>query len=387
MLVGVHSTVLGPAMGGTRLKVYSSPTEALTDVLRLSQAMTMKQAVAGLDLGGGKAVLAVPAVPPAGSVERRELLLRYGDLVESMGGTYVTAADMNTGEADLDIVGERTAHVLGRSVARGGSGSSAEATAFGVFHGVLAAVRHAFGDDDLARRRVLVQGAGAVGSRLAELLHGAGAGIVVVDVDAARARRVAQRLGAETTPPLHALDAECDVFSPCATGGVLSAESIPLLRCAVVAGAANNQLATPWDADRLHARGILYAPDFVINAGGVIHLTGYERLGWSEDQMRSRLRGIGQTLTELFERADREGISTATAADRLALERIEAGRSSHEGLLLPADPHADQQAGTQGAVERGERPERPRGSIRRKAEERVQGEQRPEGYVEDRERP
>lgn len=325
MMIGVHSTVLGPAMGGARLKVYASPGDALADVLRLSQAMTMKQAAAGLDLGGGKAVLAVAEVPAPGSPARRELLLRYGDLVASMGGTYVTAADMNTGEADLDVVGERTEHVLGRSVACGGSGSSAGATALGVFHGIRAGVRHAFSDDDLSGRCVLVQGVGAVGSRLAELLRDAGARLVLADLDDDRAARVAHELGASSTAAHHVLDAECDVFSPCATGGVLSAESIPLLRCRVVAGAANNQLATRWDADRLRDRGIVYAPDYVINAGGVIHLAGYERLGWNDAQVTARLAGIGQTLIDVFEQADRDGITPAAAADRLATDRIAAG--------------------------------------------------------------
>jgi leucine dehydrogenase len=322
MLVGVHSTVLGPAMGGTRMKVYRTVDDALHDVLRLSQAMTMKQAAAGLDFGGGKAVLAVPAVPPPGSVDRRDLLHRYGDLVGSMGGSYVTAADMNTGEADLDIVGERTDHVLGRSASCGGSGNSAGDTALGVFHGIRASVQHAFGDGDLADRRVLVQGVGAVGARLAELLRDAGARLVLADLDDQRAANLAASMGAASVPAHRVFDAECDVFSPCATGGVLSAETIPLLRCRVVAGAANNQLATAWDGDRLHDRGVLYAPDYVINAGGVIHLAGYERLGWDEARMASRLAGIGQTLADLFERAERDGITTAAAADRLATDRL-----------------------------------------------------------------
>ena len=315
-------------MGGTRMKAYRTPDDGLHDVLRLSQAMTMKQAAAGLDLGGGKAVLAVPEVPAPGSVRRRDLLLRYGDLVDSLGGSYVTAADMNTGEADLDVVGERTLHVLGRSVACGGSGSSAGATALGVFHGIRASVRRAFGDDDLSGRHVLVQGVGAVGSRLAALLARGGS-----LTHARRPRRRARGHGSQSRSAPgrrrahHVFDTECDVFSPCATGALLSAESIPLLRCRVVAGAANNQLATSWDADRLHARGILYAPDFVINAGGVIHLAGYERLGWDEAQMTARLAGIGQTLTDLFDRAEREGITSAAAADRLATERIEAARA------------------------------------------------------------
>ena len=329
MMIGVHSTVLGPAMGGTRLKAYRSLDEGFGDVLRLSQAMTMKQAAAELPFGGGKAVLAVPEVPTPGSPARRELLLRYGDLVASIGGSYVSAADMNTGEADLDVIGERTTHVLGRSVACGGSGSSADATAVGVFHGIEASVRHAFGSDGLADRRVLVQGVGAVGSRLAELLRDAGARLMLADLDHDRAKVVAEPLGAETIPAHHVLDADCDVFSPCATGGVLSAESIPLMRCRVVAGAANNQLATPWDAGRLRDRGILYAPDYVVNAGGVIHLAGYERLGWDDDQVAARLAGIGRTLGDLLERADREGVTPAAAADRLARERIAAAGGPH----------------------------------------------------------
>jgi leucine dehydrogenase len=332
MMVGVHSTVLGPAMGGTRMKAYRSPDEGLADVLRLSRAMTLKQATAGLDFGGGKAVLAAPAVPAPGSPERRDVLLRYGELVDALGGSYVTAADMNTGEDDLDVIGERTRHVLGRSIAAGGSGSSAGATAVGVFHGIVASVRRRLGSD-LAGRRVLVQGVGAVGSHLAGLLHDAGASIVVADLDEARAAQLADELGVGWTPAHHVFDTACDVFAPCATGGVLSAETIPLLRCAVVAGAANNQLATPWDADRLAGREILYAPDHVINAGGVIHLVGYERLGYDEARMTARLAGIGTTLVEIYDRADREGVTPSAAADRAALERIEAARSAaaHRG--------------------------------------------------------
>jgi leucine dehydrogenase len=326
MFVGIHSTALGPALGGTRMKAYRVVEEGLADVLRLSQAMTMKQAAAGLDFGGGKGVLAVPSVPAPGSAARRELMLRYGDLVGALAGSYITAADMNTGEADLDIVGERTEHVLGRSIACGGSGSSADATARGVFHGIETSARHALGSNDLSGVHVLVQGVGAVGGRLAELLHDAGARLSIADLDDAKAVKVASNLGVEPMPAHRVLDASCDVFAPCAAGSILSAETIPLLRCRVVAGAANNQLATPWDADRLHARGILYAPDYVINAGGVIHLVGSERLGWDEAHIAARLAGIGRTLSEVFDEADRDGITTAAAADRLAHERIAAAR-------------------------------------------------------------
>ena len=324
MFIGIHNTALGPAMGGTRLKSYATAEEALDDVLRLSNAMTWKHAAAGLPYGGGKAVLAVPDVPARGTPERRELLLRYADLVASLHGTYVTAADMNTGEADMDTIGERTSHVLGRSKANGGSGDPGAATARGVFHGIEASVKRAFGSDDLDGRSVLVQGLGSVGSRLAEHLHDAGAALLLADVDAARATALADELGAKVVDADDVMTTECDVFSPCATGRVLTEATIPHLRCRIVAGAANNQLGVAEDGERLRAAGILFAPDYVINAGGVIHLGGYETLGWDDATMAERLEAIGETLLEIFERAGKEGISTAAAADRMARARVAA---------------------------------------------------------------
>jgi leucine dehydrogenase len=325
-LVGVHSTVLGPAMGGARLKTYPSGEEALRDVLRLSSAMTSKQAAADLPYGGGKAVLAVSTVPSPGSAERRTLLRRYGRLVNALGGTYVTAADMNTGQADMDVVGEETDFVLGRSRDHGGSGDPAPGTALGVFHGIVASIRRAFGSPDLARRTVLVQGVGAVGGRLIELLHDADASLLVSDVDRVRARRAAETVGATVIEPDAVIGTPCDVFAPCAGGPVLSEATIPSLRCPVVAGAANNQLAMAEDAERLRAAGILYAPDFVINAGGVIHLAGFERLGWDESKVNERLAGIDTTLERVFAEAERDGLTTAAAAERLAAERLAAER-------------------------------------------------------------
>jgi glutamate dehydrogenase/leucine dehydrogenase len=326
MLIGVHSTAIGPAMGGTRLKSYASPSEALDDVLRLSDAMTWKQAAADVPYGGGKAVLAVPEVPIPGSDERVSLLRRYGDLVESLHGTYVTAADMNTGEADMDVVGERTSHVLGRSEANGGSGDPGADTARGIFHGIEATVRHVFGTEDLAARSILVQGLGSVGSRLVEHLREAGATVLVADLDGARAAAVAEEMGATVVTPGDVIGTVCDVFSPCATGKVLTESTIPQLRCRIVAGAANNQLGVAEDGERLRDVGVLFAPDFVINAGGVIHLAGYETLGWDEATMTKRLEAIGDTLLEVYEAADRDGISTAAAADRMARERVAAAR-------------------------------------------------------------
>ncbi len=322
MFVGVHSTALGPGFGGTRMKAYPAPVDALHDVLRLSSAMTLKNAVAGLPFGGGKSVLAVPEVPQG--EPRAELMRRYGDLIGSLGGSYVTACDMNTTERDMDVIGERCAFVMGRTEAAGGSGTSAPDTATGVFHGIRAGLAHAFGTDDPSGRTVVVQGAGAVGSALAALLADADATLVVSDVDAGRARSVAEGVGAEVAGPEEVFDLPCDVFSPCATGAVLNAATIPRLRCRIVAGAANNQLATPADAARLAEAGILYAPDYVVNAGGVLHLAGYERLGWTPDEMAARLEGIGATLTEVFAQAERDGLTTDAAARRVATDRIAA---------------------------------------------------------------
>ncbi|MGZ5213313.1 MAG: Glu/Leu/Phe/Val dehydrogenase dimerization domain-containing protein [Actinomycetota bacterium] len=326
MFVGIHSTALGPGFGGTRMKVYATPDQALGDVLRLSAAMTFKNAMADLPFGGGKSVLAVSTIPQGEA--RADMLLRYADLVASLGGGYVTACDMNTTESDMDVVGERCPHVMGRSAAAGGSGTSAPDTAIGVFRGIRASLAHAFGSDDPSGRTIVVEGTGAVGGPLCDLLADAGAKLVVSDIDAERARTVAERVGADIVDPEDAFDTPCDLFSPCATGAVLNADTIPRLRCRVVAGAANNQLAAPVDADRLSAAGILYAPDYVVNAGGVLHLAGYERLGWTPEQMAARLAGIGDTLARVFAAADLDGVTPEAAADRMASERIAAARET-----------------------------------------------------------
>jgi leucine dehydrogenase len=316
IFVCVHSTVLGPAMGGTRMKVYASPSEALQDGLRLAGGMTRKLAVAGLPCGGGKAVLAVPELLNGDA--RRSLMERYGDLIAALGGTYVTGPDVNTGEADMDAIGSRTRYVFCRSSANGGSGDPSVHTALGTFHGIRAALRHVHGDDALVGRRVLVQGTGSVGAKLTRQLLDADAVVLVSDVDEERARAT----GAELVPADEALELECDVYAPCALGATLNADSIPKLRCGIVAGAANNQLATHEDGERLRERGILYAPDFVINAGGALHGIGLEQLGWDSGELERRVAGIGDTLTRIFETADAEGITTDEAAERLAAERL-----------------------------------------------------------------
>jgi leucine dehydrogenase len=315
MFVCVHSTVLGPAGGGTRMRVYPEPAEGLADAMKLSGAMTRKMAAAGMPRGGGKAVLAVPELPSGEA--RTRLLRRYGKLVDSLGGSYRTAGDMNISPADLDVVAETCRWVYGTT---SGGGDSGRGTARGVMHGIRATVEHVFGTPGLAGRSVLVQGVGAVGATLARELAEAGARVIVSDVDEARAAAT----GCETVPLEQALATEVDVYSPCAVGGTLNAETIPLLACRAVAGCANNQLAEPADADRLHERGILYAPDYVVNAGGIIQLIGLEDEGWEEPQLEERLTGIGDTLRTLFAEADAEKITPAEAADRMVQRRLAA---------------------------------------------------------------
>jgi leucine dehydrogenase len=318
MFVCVHSTALGPAGGGTRLRVYPTPADGLADAMRLSGAMTRKFAAAGIPRGGGKAVLAVPELPTGDA--RRRLLLRHGSLVEALGGTYRTAGDMNISPEDLDVVAERCQWVYGTT---GAGGNSARGTARGVLHAIHATAENAFGSPDVNGLRILVQGCGAVGADLARQLGEEGAQVLVSDVDEARA----QATGFAVVPPDEVVGTECDLYAPCAVGGTLDAESIPRLRCRAVAGCANNQLAEPEDGDRLHAAGILYAPDYVANAGGVIQLVGLEDLGWDEAELERGLARIGDTLRELFSTSSADGITPAAAAERLAAERVAAARA------------------------------------------------------------
>jgi leucine dehydrogenase len=264
-------------------------------------------------------VLAVPELP-AGDARRR-LLLRYGDLVESLGGTYRTAGDMNISPSDLDVVAERCRWVYG-TTARGGN--SARGTAIGTLHAIRATAEHAFGTPDLAERTVLVQGAGSVGADLVRLLLADDANVLVADVDESRAATT----GATVVPVTDVIGTECDVYSPCAVGGVLNEHTIPRLHCRAIAGCANNQLAEPADADRLHAAGILYAPDYVANAGGVLQLVGLEDLDWNEEELEQHLAEIGDTLRQLFRDAEERGITTEAAAARLAADRVAAARAT-----------------------------------------------------------
>jgi leucine dehydrogenase len=316
MFVCIHSTARGPAGGGTRMKTYAEPSDALADAMRLAAAMTLKMAAVDMPFGGGKAVLAVPELLDGEA--RRALLLRYADLVASLHGTFHTGPDVNTTVADMDAIGERCRYVFCRSEEHGGSGNPGQHTARGVFHGIRASVRHVFGTDSLDGCVVLVQGLGSVGGPLAEELATVGARVLASDVVSGRA----ERLGAEVVPAEEVIGTQCDVYAPCALGGTLNAETIPRLRCRVVAGSANNQLAEPADAERLREAGILYAPDFVINAGGVLNSLGEELLGWTREQIEERLAGIGDTLAEIYARAGADGSTTEAAAEQLARARL-----------------------------------------------------------------
>ena len=329
IVIARHSSRRGPSTGGTRMKPYPSVDAAIEDALRLSAGMTRKNAVAGLPLGGGKAVLAVPAKLPAD--DREGLLLRYAALVEELGGSFITGPDVGTAERDMDVIGRVTSHVFCRSVAAGGGGTASPWTAAGVLYGIQAAVRHRLGRDDLAGASVLVQGLGEVGGSLVEQLVRADARVSLADVDSARARSIQSRHPATTiVDPESVAGWSGDVYAPCALGGTLNAMTIAALRVSVVAGAANNQLDGPDDAERLRERAILYAPDYVINAGGIIRAAGKEQLGWSDAEIDGRIAAIGDTLNRIFTLADATGVTTASAADQLAAEAMQVEATTNQ---------------------------------------------------------
>jgi valine dehydrogenase (NAD+) len=327
-IIAIHSTALGPSLGGTRFYPYASTAEALADVLALSRGMTYKAAVAGLDLGGGKAVvIGDPAT------QKSEALLRaYGRFVESLGGRYITACDVGTFSEDMDVVARECSHVTGRTEAHGGAGDSSVLTAYGVFRGMLAAAEAAWGDADpdsvLAGRTVGVAGVGKVGRHLVGHLLGAGADVVVTDVSPVAVARICDEHPSVrvvgSTEDLVA--SELDVYAPCALGGALTDTVVQTLSARVVCGAANNQLAQDGVEKLLEERGILYAPDYVVNAGGLIQVAD-EFEGFQFERARQRAAGIYETTRAVLERARSEGVPTAVAADRLAEQRIrEVGR-------------------------------------------------------------
>ncbi|MFC4591931.1 Glu/Leu/Phe/Val dehydrogenase dimerization domain-containing protein [Sphaerisporangium corydalis] len=322
--IAIHSTALGPAAGGCRIAYYADPAAAITDVLRLSAAMTEKNALAGLDHGGGKTVVALPAPGRPAGAERTALLHDLGDAIESLGGRYITGPDVGSGPADMSVIGERTTHACCRPVEDGGSGDSSLHTARGTLAALGAVAEEAFGSPELAGRTFGVIGLGAVGGQVARLLDQAGARLVVTDVDPAK-RGLATELGATWVDPGDALTMEVDVLIPAALGGLLTAGTVPSLRCAAVAGPANNQLDEPATGDLLAARGILWAPDVVVSAGGVIHAIGVELRQEPEERLTERIQGIAATLRQVFQTARAHQSTPAFAARLLAEQRVRGG--------------------------------------------------------------
>ena len=317
-IVAIHSTALGPALGGTRFYPFGSEDEALRDVLRLARGMTYKAAAAGLDLGGGKAVI----IGDPKRIKNEELLRAYGRFIDTLGGRYITAEDIGTDRDDMDVLRRETRYVTGVAPELGGSGDPSPVTAYGVFLGLKACVQEAWQQHTLEGRRIAVQGVGKVGYHLVKHLVEAGASVVVSDVDVDAVGKAVRDFGVDTAEPEKIHAEECDIFAPCAMGAIIRDDTIPNLRCRVVAGAANNQLERPEHGEALASAGILYAPDYVINAGGLINVAD-ELQGYNETRARARVQSIYRTLREIFRMARDRQISTAAAADRFAEERIE----------------------------------------------------------------
>jgi leucine dehydrogenase len=313
-ILAVHSTKLGPALGGTRFWQYATDEEAITDALRLSRGMTYKNAVAGLHLGGGKSII----IGDNKTKDREKIFRAHGRFVETLGGRYITAEDVGTSTKDMSYVQLETKHVAGLA---GKSGDPSPVTAHGVFRAVQASANRKWGSDSLNGKTVAVQGCGSVGSYLAGELHEAGAKLVVSDIDAAKTARVGKATGAKVVQGDAIFSADADIFSPCALGGIINDKTIPKLKVQIVAGGANNQLLEERHGDELARKGILYAPDYVANAGGVINVYG-EVVGWDAQRALDKADDIYDTILKVFDIAEAKKIPTYEAADRLAELRL-----------------------------------------------------------------
>lgn len=315
-IIAIHDTTLGPALGGTRIYDYKTDEEAIIDALRLARGMTYKNAAAGLNLGGGKAVI----IGDPKKIKSEALFRAFGRFVEGLNGRYITGEDMNMTQKDAAYINCETDYIVGLET---GSGNPSPMTAYGVFKGMQAAVNEVYGSDDLEGKTVAIQGLGAVGRILAELLYEAGAKLIVTSRDQAKVAKAVAELGATAVGPDEIYGVECDVFSPCAIGAIINDKTIEQLKCKIIAGPANNQLAEPRHGDILHERGILYVPDYVINSGGVINIiddiSGRE---YSKENAMKNTAKIYDACKKVFEIAKRHGIPTYKAADKMVEERI-----------------------------------------------------------------
>ena len=325
-IIGVHSTVLGPALGGCRMWTYANEAAALKDVLRLSRGMTYKAALAGLNLGGGKAVI----IGDSHSQKSKELMLAFGRAVDTLGGRYITAEDVGMSVKDIDTVRQVTDFAVGGSN-HGGSGDPSIMTAFGVFQGMKAALKHAGFGVKFEGIRVAVQGTGNVGYHLCKYLANAGAKLTVTDIYPAQVQKVAKEFGAEVVAPQDIYSIDADIFAPCALGAILNNRTISQLKCKIVAGSANNQLESETDGGALAARGILYVPDYAINAGGLINVAG-ELDGYNHERVLTKVGRIYNTIDHIFEQSKTQSILPHQAADSIAEERLNSGRQERESL-------------------------------------------------------
>lgn len=318
-IIGIHNTVLGPALGGTRMWKYTNEWEALNDVLRLSRGMTYKSAISGLNLGGGKAVI----IGDSKLDKTPEMITRFGQFVNSLSGKYITAEDVGTTTADMDLIRDVTPHVTGISVERGGSGNPSPVTAYGVYMGMKAAAMHQFGSDKLEGKKVLVQGTGHVGETLIDYLTKEGALVQISDINEARMQEVSAKYGAAIFAGDDVYSADVDIYAPCALGATINDTTIDKIKAKVIAGAANNQLANEVVHGKiLQDRGILYAPDFLINAGGIINVYS-EIVGYDSAEAMRRTENIYNTTLEIFSLAETQGITTQQAAMAMAQKRID----------------------------------------------------------------
>jgi leucine dehydrogenase len=326
IFIAIFSTRLGPAAGGTRMNPYSDVQSALQDAFRLSESMTYKFALSGISFGGGKTVIAIPC--DFNTQSRHALLRRYGEMVQKLGGLFYTGPDVGMSSTDIDIISETgSPYVFGRTPEAGGAGSSGPATALGVFSGMKVACEHVFGERSLNGRRVLVQGAGSVGGALIEYLRTADADVMFSDIEEESICRFRDDFSLQCISAEEVYSVECDIFAPCALGAVLNSNTIPQLKCRVVAGGANNQLAEPEDAERLKERGILYAPDYVVNVGGAMFLIGMETQNLSQEHLENEITGgIQSVLKQIFELSINKEITTEAAARQVAEKRLSSVR-------------------------------------------------------------
>lgn len=328
-IIAIHDTTLGPALGGTRMWTYETEEEAIEDALRLAKGMTYKNAAAGLNLGGGKTVI----IGDPNKDKNPEMFRAFGRYIQSLNGRYITAEDVGTTEKEMDLIHMETDFVTGISPEFGSSGDPSPVTAFGIYKGMKAAAKEAFGTDVLEGKTVAVQGVGHVAYTLCDYLHKEGAHLIVTDINQEAVQRAVDNFGAKAVNPDEIYSVDCDIYSPCALGGVLNDETLPVIKAKVIAGSANNQLKTEKHGEIIHEKGIVYAPDYVINSGGVINVAD-ELNGYNQERAFKKVEGIYDTLLHVFDISRQQNIPTSVAADRMAEERIASMKKSRGQFLL-----------------------------------------------------